>query len=92
MKVSKLKELMFVNIYHLSLRITILYVLICPQVIPALSLIARNLTDASTDLKNILTAKVPKEQERVKEFRKNFGSTKVGEVTVDMVCIFTVFF
>lgn len=45
----------------------------------------RQLTDASTDLKKILSDKIPKEQERVKAFRKNHGSTKVGEVTVDMV-------
>ncbi|KAI5729808.1 probable citrate synthase 2, mitochondrial [Diaphorina citri] len=42
-------------------------------------------TDASTDLKAVLAAKIPSEQERVKNFRKNYGSTKVGEVTVDMM-------
>lgn len=47
----------------------------------------RQLTDASTDLKRILAEKIPKEQERVKAFRKSHGATKVGEVTVDMVCI-----
>lgn len=47
----------------------------------------RQLTDASTDLRRILTEKIPQEQERVKAFRKNHGATKVGEVTVDMVCI-----
>lgn len=47
----------------------------------------RQLTDASTDLKKVLTDRIPKEQERVKAFRKNHGSTKVGEVTVDMVRI-----
>lgn len=44
----------------------------------------RNASD-STDLKAILNEKVPKEQERVKNFRKQHGNTKVGEVTVDMV-------
>lgn len=44
----------------------------------------RNLSD-STDLKAILTEKIPKEQERVKSFRKEFGNKVVGEVTVDMV-------
>lgn len=29
--------------------------------------------------------KIPKEQERIKNFRKAHGATKVGEVTVDMV-------
>lgn len=55
------------------------------KVVPVLSLIARHLSDASTDLKSIMAAKIPKEQERVKNFRKNHGATKVGEVTVDMV-------
>lgn len=55
------------------------------QVLPALSLISRNISDASTDLKGILAAKIPKEQERVKNFRKQHGATKVGEVTVDMM-------
>lgn len=55
------------------------------QVFPVLSLIARNLTDASTDLKGILAAKIPKEQERVKNFRKTHGAVKVGEVTVEMM-------
>lgn len=50
-----------------------------------LSLISRNLTDASTDLKSVLAAKIPKEQERVKSFRKSHGAVKVGEVTVEMV-------
>lgn len=55
------------------------------QVLPALSLVHRQLSDASTDLKGILAAKIPKEQERVKNFRKQHGATKVGEVTVDMM-------
>lgn len=48
----------------------------------------RQLTDASTDLRKILGDKIPREQERVKAFRKEHGATKVGEVTVDMVCAF----
>lgn len=55
------------------------------KVLPVLSLISRHLSDASTDLKSIMAAKIPKEQERVKNFRKTHGATKVGEVTVDMV-------
>lgn len=42
-------------------------------------------TDASTDLKAVLANKIPTEQERIKNFRKTYGSTKVGEVTVDMM-------
>lgn len=54
------------------------------QVLPAFSSMVRNLSD-STDLKAILTEKIPKEQERVKSFRKEFGNKVVGEVTVDMM-------
>jgi citrate synthase len=32
-----------------------------------------------------MAEKIPKEQERIKTFRKKFGATKVGEVTVDMM-------
>lgn len=60
--------------------------LVDPQKLaPQVSLILRQLSDASTDLKAILAAKIPKEQERVKNFRKSYGATKVGEVTVDMM-------
>lgn len=45
----------------------------------------RNASSDSTDLKGILADKVPKEQERVKNFRKAHGATKVGEVNMDMV-------
>lgn len=41
--------------------------------------------NASTDLRAVLAEKIPKEQERVKQFRKECGNVKVGEVTVDMV-------
>lgn len=40
---------------------------------------------ASTDLRSVMAEKIPKEQERVKAFRKECGNVKVGEVTVDMV-------
>lgn len=53
---------------------------------PAFSLIARNIS-ADKTLKEVLTEKIPQEQENVKAFRKSHGSTKVGEVTVDMVSI-----
>jgi citrate synthase len=54
------------------------------KVLPALAVVLRNLSDV-TDLKAVLAKKIPEEQERVKSFRKSFGSTKIGEVTVDMV-------
>lgn len=47
----------------------------------------RNISSDSTDLKGILADKIPKEQERVKNFRKAHGATKVGEVNVDMVSL-----
>ncbi|CAD7087886.1 unnamed protein product [Hermetia illucens] len=40
---------------------------------------------ADGSLRDVLAAKIPKEQERVKSFRKEYGNTKVGEVTVDMM-------
>jgi len=39
--------------------------------------------DAS--LRDVLENKIPKEQERVKNFRKQHGNTKVGETTIDMM-------
>ena len=39
-------------------------------------------------MKAVLAAKIPAHQETVKNFRKNHGNTKVGEVTVDMVIFF----
>jgi len=38
----------------------------------------------STNLKDVLKQKVPAEQDNVKNFRKEHGSTVIGEVTVDM--------
>lgn len=54
------------------------------KVLPALVTYVRYST-GETDLKAVLSKKIPKEQERVKNFRKQHGATKVGEVTVDMV-------
>ncbi|KDR12297.1 citrate synthase, mitochondrial-like [Zootermopsis nevadensis] len=39
----------------------------------------------STDLKAVLAKKVPEEQERAKNFRKAYGTTKIGEVIVDIM-------
>jgi hypothetical protein len=36
-------------------------------------------------LKEVLAQKIPIEQQNVKNFRKEFGNVKIGEVTVDMV-------
>lgn len=54
---------------------------------PCVTQLLRQLSDASTDLKAIMAAKIPKEQERIKNFRKQHGATKIGEVTVDMVML-----
>jgi hypothetical protein len=59
------------------------------KILPALAVVLRNLSD-STDLKAILAKKIPEEQERVKNFRKTYGATKIGEVTVDMVSVASV--
>lgn len=45
----------------------------------------RQLSAAPTDLKAALAAKIPKEQERIKNFRKKYGETKIGEVTINMI-------
>lgn len=55
------------------------------KVLPSLSVLIRNLSAESTDLKAVLAEKIPKEQERVKALRKSHGATKVGEVNVDMM-------
>jgi len=39
----------------------------------------------STNLKDVLMKKIPAEQDNVKNFRKEYGNTKIGEVTIDMV-------
>merc|ERR1739838_577841 len=39
----------------------------------------------STDLREVLTNKIPEVQNEVKAFRKEHGNTKVGEITVDMM-------
>lgn len=56
------------------------------KILPQLAAISlRQFGDASTDLKAVVASKIPKEQEKVKNFRKTHGATKVGEVTVDMM-------
>jgi len=40
---------------------------------------------ADSSLRDVLAAKIPKEQERVKNFRKQYGSTVMGETTIDMM-------
>lgn len=71
--------------YYTSLMIN-LSSFVTQKVLPALAVLLRNLSDA-TDLKAVLAKKIPEEQERVKNFRKTYGATKVGEVTVDMVSV-----
>jgi len=40
---------------------------------------------ASTDLKSVVAEKLKQSGEEIKAFRKQHGSTVVGDVTVDMV-------
>lgn len=65
----------------------LIFLLFLQKTLPALITYVRHISADSTNLRSILEEKIPKEQERVKNFRKQFGATKVGEVTVDMVCI-----
>lgn len=41
----------------------------------------------SQNLKDVLADLIPEQQQIVKDFRGRHGSTKVGEVTVDMVSL-----
>lgn len=45
----------------------------------------RSYVSDSTDLKEVLARQIPAKQEEIKNFRKEFGGTKVGDVTVDMM-------
>ena len=54
--------------------------LLFQKIVPQVSVILRQLSDASTDLKAVLAAKIPKEQERVKNFRKNYGGQKLEKL------------
>ncbi|XP_031638239.1 probable citrate synthase 2, mitochondrial [Contarinia nasturtii] len=54
------------------------------KTIPALTTFVRNFASEKS-LKDVLAEKIPQEQETVKAFRKSHGSTKVGDVTVDMM-------
>ncbi|XP_055302250.1 probable citrate synthase 2, mitochondrial [Sitodiplosis mosellana] len=54
------------------------------KTLPAITTFVRNFASEKS-LKDVLAEKIPQEQEVVKAFRKSNGSTKVGEVTVDMM-------
>lgn len=54
------------------------------KTLPAITTFVRNFASEKS-LKDVLAEKIPQEQEAVKAFRKSHGSTKVGEVTVDMM-------
>ena len=41
----------------------------------------------STNLKDVLAQKIPIEQENVKKFLREHGTTKIGDVTVEMVLL-----
>lgn len=64
-----------------------MYRIVLQKVCPTASttVVLRGLSAEPTNLKSILQEKIPREQEKVKEFRKKYGATKVGEVTVDMM-------
>lgn len=59
-----------------------------PQSASPLSALASRVqqySSESTDLREVLTNKIPLVQNEVKAFRKEHGNTKVGEITVDMM-------
>jgi len=47
------------------------------------------MASVSTDLKSVVAEKLKQSGEEIKAFRKQHGSTVVGDVTVDMVIIIT---
>ncbi|RWS23221.1 citrate synthase 1-like protein [Leptotrombidium deliense] len=51
----------------------------------ALTILSRNISRESTELKAILKDKITEHQKKVKEFRSVYGSKKIGEVIVDQV-------
>ncbi|XP_073954622.1 probable citrate synthase 2, mitochondrial isoform X3 [Choristoneura fumiferana] len=51
---------------------------------PTASILRRGLSAEPTNLKSVLQEKIPKEQEKIREFRKKYGNTIVGDVTIDM--------
>lgn len=59
---------------------------------PIFATCVRNISADKTNLRDVLAEKIPKEIQTIKEFRKQHGATKVGEVTVDMVSFGGFFF
>ncbi|XP_063878770.1 probable citrate synthase 1, mitochondrial isoform X2 [Scylla paramamosain] len=57
----------------------------CPLSAAATAMARSQYSTESTDLREVMAQKVPAMQEKVKAFRKSHGSTKVGEITVDMM-------
>ncbi|KAJ8737250.1 hypothetical protein PYW07_000521 [Mythimna separata] len=55
---------------------------VCPA---AVSVLLRGYSTDQCGLKAILAEKIPKQQNQIKEFRKKYGNTKVGDVTIDMM-------
>ncbi|XP_018423480.1 PREDICTED: uncharacterized protein LOC108796491, partial [Nanorana parkeri] len=48
-------------------------------------LIAARQASSSTNLKDVLSDLIPKEQTRIKNFKQQYGNTVIGQITVDMV-------
>ncbi|XP_035765155.1 citrate synthase, mitochondrial [Neolamprologus brichardi] len=46
---------------------------------------ARNASASTTNLKDVLSDLIPKEQTRIKNFKQQYGKTNIGQITVDMV-------
>lgn len=40
------------------------------------------------NLKDVLADLIPKEQNRIKNFKQQYGKTNIGQITVDMVSVF----
>lgn len=50
-----------------------------------LSVLAKNITSDTTDLKGLMAKKIIEHQKAVKKFREVYGSKVIGEITVDQI-------
>ncbi|CAB1329971.1 unnamed protein product, partial [Coregonus sp. 'balchen'] len=48
-------------------------------------IVASRHASSSTNLKDVLSDLIPKEQSRIKSFKQQYGKTNIGSITVDMV-------
>lgn len=77
---------------NIILHLIILLFFVFQKTLPIFATCVRNISADKSNLRDILAEKIPKEIQTIKEFRKQHGGTKVGEVTVDMVSYYFINF